>query len=266
MKEVTVLIPTYNRITSLAIVLTSLIYQTFQDFDVIISDQSTNYDVKKFLESKALQRVFSIKNIKVNIVKNLPFLGMAQQRAFLLNKSKSKYSLFLDDDVILEPFVIEGMVKAIKEEKCGYVGRGLVGLSYLKDQRLNQQEIIFWKSKVKPEKISTSNKKWNRYILHNAANLYHLEKRLKISWPNQKKYKIAWAGGCVLFDTKKLKSVGGFDFWKDLPKDHCGEDVLAQLKVMEKYGGCGLLPSGVYHQELITTIPNRKINAPKVLS
>lgn len=266
MKQVTILIPTYNRLTALSIVLTSLIYQTYQNFDVLISDQSTNYDVKKSLEVKALQRVFSIKNIRVKIFKNLPFLGMAQQRAFLLNKSKSKYTLFLDDDVILEPFVIEGMVKAIKEEDCDYVGRAVVGLSYLKDQRPDQQEITFWKSKIKPEKISTSNKKWNRFILHNAANLYHLEKRLKISWPNQKKYRLAWAGGCVLFDTKKLKSAGGFNFWKDLPKNHCGEDVLAQLKVMEKYGGCGLLPSGVYHQELITTIPNRKINAPEVLS
>lgn len=32
---------------------------------------------------------------------------------------------------------------------------------------------------------------------------------------------------------------------------------------MAKYGGCGILPSGVYHQELETTLPNRKFNIPE---
>lgn len=40
---------------------------------------------------------------------------------------------------------------------------------------------------------------------------------------------------------------------------------IAQLCVMEKYGGCGLLPSGAYHQELPTTIPDRSWNAPDKL-
>ena len=41
---------------------------------------------------------------------------------------------------------------------------------------------------------------------------------------------------------------------------------LVQLRVMERFGGCGLLPSGAYHQELPTTIPNRDINAPEYLT
>jgi hypothetical protein len=68
-----------------------------------------------------------------------------------------------------------------------------------------------------------------------------------------------------MFDTAKLRSAGGFDFWRELPAEHCGEDVLAQLRVMERYGGCGLIPSGAYHMEVPTTIPMREIDAPKVL-
>jgi hypothetical protein len=79
------------------------------------------------------------------------------------------------------------------------------------------------------------------------------------------RYRVAWVGGCVLYDTRKLRAGGGFDFWTDLPPDHCGEDVLAQLKVMARYGGCGLLPSGVYHQELPTAVPDRRVNAPIAL-
>ena len=68
-----------------------------------------------------------------------------------------------------------------------------------------------------------------------------------------------------MYDTQKLSDSGAFQFWKDLPPEHCGEDVLAQLRVMKKYGGCGILPSGAYHQEVATSIPLRKINAPEFL-
>jgi len=67
-----------------------------------------------------------------------------------------------------------------------------------------------------------------------------------------------------MYQTAKLRQAGGFTFWRDLPREHCGEDVLAQLRVMERYGGCGLIPSGVYHQELPTTVPDRQVDAPRV--
>jgi hypothetical protein len=79
-------------------------------------------------------------------------------------------------------------------------------------------------------------------------------------------YRVAWVGGCVLYDVARLRSVGGFEFWQDLPIEHCGEDVLAQLRVMARYGGAGLFPSGAYHQELPTTVTERRVNAPEVLS
>ena len=69
-----------------------------------------------------------------------------------------------------------------------------------------------------------------------------------------------------MYDAVKLRQAGGFNFWQDLPTWHSGEDVLAQLRVMRAYGGCGLIPSGVYHQELPTTVPDRQVNAPEVLS
>jgi hypothetical protein len=69
----------------------------------------------------------------------------------------------------------------------------------------------------------------------------------------------------VLFDTDKLRAVGGFGFWRDLPPQHCGENVLAQLRVMARYGGCGIIPSGAFHQELPTTVTAREVDAPHVL-
>ncbi len=72
-------------------------------------------------------------------------------------------------------------------------------------------------------------------------------------------------GGCVLYDTGKLRAVGGFGFWRQLPADHCGEDVLAQLRVMARYGGCGVLPTGAFHQQLPTTVEDRTHDAATVL-
>jgi hypothetical protein len=70
----------------------------------------------------------------------------------------------------------------------------------------------------------------------------------------------------VLYDVAKLREAGGFGFWDRLPDNHAGEDVLAQLQVLERFGGAGLFPSGAYHLELPTTIPDRRHDAPWLLA
>jgi hypothetical protein len=56
-----------------------------------------------------------------------------------------------------------------------------------------------------------------------------------------------------------LLEVGGFSFCRDLPPEHAGEDVVAQLRVMDVYGGAGVLPSGTVHLEFPTTVINREV-------
>lgn len=265
MKDLTVLIPTYQRTSALAVTLSGLCSQTYKDFDIVISDQN---DSDVLFENESIQttiRLLKQKGHQVSIYKHLPRRGLAEQRQFLLDHSQSPYSLFLDDDLLLEPFVIEKMKQAIEEEKCGFVGRAPIGLSYANDVRQEEQHIEFWEGSVTPEEIKPSSEEWQRYKLHNAANLLHVEKKYDISPQHQRKYKVSWVGGCVLYDTDKLKKAGAFTFWTHLPKNHAGEDVLAQLHVMKQFGGCGLLPSGVYHQELPTTVKDRRINAPEIL-
>jgi hypothetical protein len=157
------------------------------------------------------------------------------------------------------------MLKALEEEKTGFCGMALIGLSYLNDVRPHQHAIEFWEDKVQPETIRPGTKEWMRYPLHNAANILHVGQKLNITPHQQKKYKIAWVGGCILYDTKKLRETGGFSFWEQLPEEHCGEDVLAQHRLMKEHGGFGLIPSGAYHLELPTTIMNREVNAPEYL-
>ncbi len=190
---VDVLIPTFNRPAALAVTLTSLVYQSFQEFRVIISDQSDRMDIADSGEIKAVTNVLKLHGVEVKIHKHLPRRGMAEQRQFLLDLCQAPFALYLDDDVIFEPFVISNLLKLIQKEDCGFVG------------------------------------------------------------------------AAVLYNADRLRETGGFKFWENLPPVHCGEDAMAQLRLLARYGGCGMIPSGVYHQELPTTITDRKIDIPRIL-
>jgi GT2 family glycosyltransferase len=264
-RTIDVLIPTYDRPAALAVTLTSLIAQTNRDFRLVISDQTENEDVIAAGEVRAVLRVLTAHGHPLEVYKNLPRRGMAEQRQFLLNHTRAPYTLFIDDDLILEPYVIQMMLKVIKEESCGFVGSAAIGLSSIDDVRPHEQAIELWEEPVRPEVVRPRTPEWERHKLHNAANLYHAQRGLRLTPESPRKYRVAWVGACALYDTAKLRSVGGFTFWKELPVRHCGEDVLVQLRLMARYGGCGVIPSGVYHQELQTTVPDRGVNAPEVL-
>jgi glycosyltransferase involved in cell wall biosynthesis len=265
MATLDILIPTYNRPAALAVTLTSLCAQTFRDFRVIVSDQTEDSNPLMSGEVQTALRVLNAHGHEVQTHKHLPRQGIAEQRHFLSEQATAPYALFLDDDLLLEPWTVDCLVRAIQEENCGFVGSAVIGLSFRDDVRPHQQMIEFWDGAVKPEVVKSGTPEWERYKLHNAANPYHIQQRLNITPDKPRKYKVAWVGGCVLYDLAKLRSIGGFSFWEDLPPNHCGEDVLTQLRVMAKYGGCGVLPSGVYHQELPTTIHDRSIDAPQLL-
>lgn len=265
MTAIDVLIPTYCRPAALAVTLTSLVAQTCRDFRVVISDQTEGDDPLATGEVQAVLRVLRAHGHAVEAYKHLPRRGIAEQRQFLLNQVTAPYALYLDDDLILEPEVVERMLTAIQEASCGFVGSAMIGLSFLDDVRPQEQGIEFWEGPVQPEVVKPDTSEWERWRLHNAANLYHLQQRLQLTSTQQRKYRVTWVAGCILYDTAKLREVGGYSFWTALPPEHCGEDVLVQQRLMERYGGCGLIPSGVYHQELPTTIHDRSIAADKVL-
>lgn len=265
MPGIDVLIPTYCRSAALALTLSTLAFQSHRDFRVIVSDQGDSQEALQSGEVRAAARFLQHRGHEVQLLSHLPRRGLAEQRQFLLDQSDAGYVLFLDDDLLLEEDVVERLHGAIREEGCGFVGCGLIGLSYLSDVRPDEQSIEFWTGRVQPELVQPDSAAWRRYRLHNAANLYHVAQRLRLSPREQRKYRVAWVGGCVMYDARALRAVGGFEFWRELPPEHAGEDVLAQLRVMAHYGGCALIPSGVYHQELPTTVPDRRVDAPRVL-
>lgn len=264
MTEVDVLIPTYRRPEALAVTLAGLAAQEGVDFRVVISDQSPAGEGADHPLVDATVRVLGMARRQVERHRHLPRRGMAEHRQSLLDRATAPYALFLDDDVLIEPGLLARLLRAIRTAGCGFVGSGLVGPSYVDDVRPHEQAIEFWDGPVTPERVRPGEAAWARHRLHNAANLHHLRERLRPA--GDRLYRVAWVGGCVLYDVPKLRAAGGFGFWPALPSEHSGEDVLAQLLVMERFGGCGLFPSGAYHLELPTTIDDRRVDAPWMLA
>lgn len=265
MSDLDVLVPTFQRPAALAVTLTSLTASTLPSFRVVVSDQSDD-DALADPVVQTPVRLLRAQGRPVELHRHLPRRGLAEQRQFLLEQAQAPYALFLDDDVVCEPALLARLLRVVRQQGCGFVGAPLVGLSHVDDVRPHQQAIERWDGPVRPESVEPGGPQWGRHHLHSAANAWHVQQQLGATDEHPVVYKVAWVGGCVLYDVAKLRAAGGFEFWRDLPPQHCGEDVLAQLRVMERFGGCGVLPSGAYHQQLPTTVEDRTVDAPYVLS
>ena len=146
---------------------------------------------------------------------------------------RRRYALFLDDDIWLEPGTLARLHEAIASCGCGLVGAAMQGVSFLDDRRPAQLRAV--RAVGGPAGARADRARhpaWDRWMLHNAANPMHLAQQHVRPGERWVPYKIAWVAGCVLFDRAALDAVGGFDFWPELPAAHCGEDVVAQRRVM----------------------------------
>src|SRR3954462_9099873 len=211
-----VLIPTCDRPGALAVTLTSLGAQTLTSFRVVVSDQSERPDLPDGAvaapEVLTPLRLLAARGRQVEIHRHLPRRGLAEQRQFLLDQARARFALFLDDDVLCEPDVLERLLAVLVEQRCGFVGMPLVGLSHLDDVRPHQQAIEPWEGPVEPERIAPGDPRWDRHHLHSAANAWHVQDRLALLASSPLLYKVAWIGGCVMYDVEKLRAVGGFGF------------------------------------------------------
>jgi hypothetical protein len=161
--------------------------------------------------------------------------------------------------------VLASLLDAIETLGCGFVGMAHAAASYLDDVRPGEAESFeLVTGPVTPERVRKGTPGWERWRLHNAANVQHLTDRLPEGALDERgwaAYRVAWVAGCVLFRTASLRAVGGFAFWRDLPPNIRGEDVVTQLRVLERDGGVGLLPSGAWHLELPTSVEDRSVDA-----
>ncbi len=253
MATVDILLPTCNRLESLILTLSGVAAQTVTALHVIVADQSSE-PVGDSPVVQTLRRLIEARGGSVEWHYRIPSQGIAEQRDFLLGRATADSVLYLDDDVFMEPWVVERLLDTLQTERCGFVGAFPTGLSYRNDVRPDQQMVEFWDGSVRPEVVNPGSPEWERWQLHRAANLYHVSQSLP---PGEvRRYKVAWIASCILYDRAKLLDVGGFSFWSRLPRYHSGEEVLVQNLLMRRWGGCAIMPSGTYHAEMPSTVLN----------
>ena len=251
MATVDVLLPTYNRRESLLTTLAGLAGQSVADLRVVVADQSTE-PVEGSPVARAMERVIRARGGSVEWHHRTELRGIAEQRDFLLKESTAPYVLYLDDDVLMEPWVIERLVRVLAAEGCGFVGAFPAGLTFADDVRPEQGIVKPWEGPVRPEAVEPKTPEWERWNLHRAANVFHAARKLQ---PGAVlRYKVAWVAACILYDREKLLEVGGFSFWEKLPRYLRGEEILVQNLLMRRYGGCAILPSGTYSTQIETTV------------
>lgn len=254
MARVEVLLPTCDRPLAAAMTLAGLAAQSFTDFRLIVADQNRRSSQSQPTLA-ALARVIAERAAGVEWHHRPARKGIAEQRQFLLERATAPAVLYLDDDVWLEPWVLEALVAALARERCGFIGAFPAGLSFREDVRPAQQHVEFWDGPVRPEPLEPGSPEWERRRhLHRAANLYHATRRHAPSSPRL--YKVAWTASCALYDRARLLDVGGFAFWPRLPRYHSGEEVLVQNLLLRRYGGAALMPSGAFHAEEPSTVLN----------
>lgn len=253
MATIDILLPTYNRLSSFIMTLTGVAMQTMRDLHLIVADQSQERTGDSQVV-QTLRRIIEARGGSVEWYRRPPIHGIAEQRDFLLKRATGQNVLYLDDDVFMEPWVIEKLLEVLKSERCGFVGAFPAGLSHRDDVRPQQQIVEYWDGPVRPEAIDPGSPQWERWQLHRAANLYQVSQSLP---PGEfRLYKVAWIASCILYDRAKLLEIGGFSFWPRLPRYHSGEEVLVQNLLMRRWGGCAIMPSGTYYSQVPTTVLN----------
>lgn len=148
MKQVDILLATYNGAKYIKPLLDSILSQTYSDFSVIISDDcSTDATVKIINE-------YTKKDDRIVFYKQEKNLGFVKNFEFLLNQSTSQYIAFADQDDVWSSNKIEKMLSIIKT-----TGKSLV---YSDMRRIDSDgNVIFdsWlKSKSYPRVCGTNSK------------------------------------------------------------------------------------------------------------
>ncbi|MFN8576582.1 MAG: glycosyltransferase [Candidatus Sericytochromatia bacterium] len=108
--KVSIIIPTYNRANNLFYVLNSLVFQNFEEFEVIIADDGSTDNTREIVES------FRNKlNIRYAFCGENQGFRAARTRNIGLSKARGQLIIFLDSDIVVPSNYIESHIEAHKK-------------------------------------------------------------------------------------------------------------------------------------------------------
>jgi glycosyltransferase involved in cell wall biosynthesis len=106
MSLVSVIIPAYNAAATIAVTIDSVLSQTFQDFEIIVSDDGSKDDT-----ASVVSHYRSDPRVRYMFHENR---GTSHAKNLAAREARGEYLLFLDSDDTLEPTTLEIMVHDFK--------------------------------------------------------------------------------------------------------------------------------------------------------
>jgi len=208
-KKVNIIIPTFNKLSRLKLMIQSLEKQINKNFEVIFIDDGSTDGTGHYIQHSRF---------------NFPFIyffqknkGRAAARNLGLENSNSEIIIFTDDDVILHPDFIDGHLQTIKENKC--ISHGVIyELPFLKFfadpsepkiEKANNNYSLLKENRIVKEDINYEFDK-KVYKLKRLSSLELLikeiltKKRRICDW-------ISFTGGNIAAPRSWLLDIGGFD-------------------------------------------------------
>jgi len=126
---VSVIIPTYNRAHLIGRAIQSVLNQTFQDFEIIIIDDSSTDNTDDIIKE------FQKKDERIKYIKHNKNKGGSAARNTGIKIAKGEYIAFLDSDDEWLPKKIEKQIKAMKILPFDIWGGIYCGFYYIKNEK-----------------------------------------------------------------------------------------------------------------------------------
>lgn len=112
--QISIITPFYNRFNLLAKTIESVLWQTMNEWELILIDDGSKDDIKPYIEKLSDNRIKLIK-------RNRKPKGAPTCRNIGLSIAKSKLIIFLDSDDILAPWALEKRIDFIKRNSNHYL-------------------------------------------------------------------------------------------------------------------------------------------------
>ncbi len=143
MEKIDILLATYNGEKFVKEQIESILSQTYENFNLIISDDASTDNTLNILEE------YEKKDTRIKVFKKEKNKGLIDNFEFLLKNVTSDYFMFSDQDDIWKKDKIEKSINKLKEENSGLVYTDLE----IVDEKLNVIYPSYWKYKQIYKKI-----------------------------------------------------------------------------------------------------------------